>query len=260
MRRKLAAGNWKMNGTRVSLTEVEKLAARPCAEAVDVLLCLPATLIAGASALVTGKALQIGAQDCHTQPDGAFTGDLGAPMLADAGATAVIVGHSERRSAYQETNATVCAKASAAHAAGLTALICLGESMRERDAGDTLDIIGEQIDASVPRAATPATTVIAYEPVWAIGSGRTAQPDQIAEVHDFMRRRLMQRFGEQAGMAFRLLYGGSVKPENADGIFAVPNVDGALVGGASLTAAAFSPVVSALEASTQGSTPPSPHT
>ncbi len=247
MQRKLAAGNWKMNGTRASLAELEKIAASRKAPAIDVLLCLPATLLSSASALLAESHLMIGAQDCHAEPSGAFTGDLGAPMLADAGATAVILGHSERRAAYGETSDAVRDKARAAHAAGLTALICLGETLAEREAQRALDIITEQLETSLPDTATPETTVIAYEPVWAIGTGLTADPDQIAEVHGHLRRLLTRRFGTEQGPAFRLLYGGSVKPDNAAAIFAVPDVDGALVGGASLTAAAFLPIVTALE-------------
>lgn len=175
---------------------------------------------------------------------GAHTGDVSAAMLADAGASYVIVGHSERREDHRETDAIVCAKASAAIAAGLTPVICVGESLTQREAGETLDIVGAQLDGSVPADAT-GTVVIAYEPVWAIGTGMVPTTDQIAEVHGFIRDRLVQRFGG-AGDAMRLLYGGSVKASNADDIFAVPNVDGALVGGASLKAADFVPIIEAL--------------
>lgn len=249
MQRKLVAGNWKMNGTRASLAEAEKIAARHPAPALDVLLCLPATLLGSASILLAQSHVMIGAQDCHAEPSGAYTGDLGAPMLADAGATAVILGHSERRAAYQETSEAVRAKTRAAHAAGLIALVCLGETLAQREARETLEIITEQLDRSLPDTATPETTVIAYEPIWAIGTGLTAEPEQIGEVHDHLRARLVRRFGTEQGPAFRLLYGGSVKPDNAAGIFAVANVDGALVGGASLTAAEFLPIVTALEES-----------
>jgi triosephosphate isomerase len=180
---------------------------------------------------------------------GAHTGDIAAAQLADAGATAVILGHSERRADHHEDSATVFAKAQAAYAAGLVPVICVGETLAERDAGQTLDVIGAQLAASVPDSATGENTVIAYEPVWAIGTGRIATTDQIAEVHGFIRARLIARFGTDTGGAFRLLYGGSVKPDNAAQIFAVQDVDGALVGGASLTADDFCPIIAALEAS-----------
>jgi len=249
MRRKLAAGNWKMNGTRASLSEAERIAARHPAPDVDLLLCVPATLIISAAALLADSAVMIGAQDCHAQPHGAHTGDLSAPMLADAGAHAVILGHSERRSAHGESSEIVRAKAEAAQAAGLTTVICLGETLAEREAGKTLDVIARQLDASVPDTAGAALTVIAYEPVWAIGTGLSAVPAQIGEVHGALRARLAGRFGPETAHAIRLLYGGSVKPGNAADIFAVADVDGALVGGASLRQEAFSPIVQALEAS-----------
>jgi triosephosphate isomerase len=247
MRRKLAAGNWKMNGTLASLAELQTLAATHPDPGLDLLLCLPATLITSASSLLAEGPIAVGAQDCHMAPSGAHTGDLGAPMLADAGASAVIVGHSERRAAHEESNEMVRAKARAAHEAGLTAVICMGESLGQREAQNTLDIIAGQLSASVPDTTTGLNTVIAYEPVWAIGTGLVAGPDQIGEVHDFIRARLERRFGPGVGRSVRLLYGGSVKPDNAADIFAVPNVDGALVGGASLRAADFSPIIRALE-------------
>jgi len=249
MRRKMAAGNWKMNGTRAALPELTRIAAAHPDPGVDLLICLPATLlIPAADQLGAQGALRLGAQDCHTAPAGAHTGDLSAAMLADAGAGAVILGHSERRDAHGETSETVRAKARAAHAAGLTAVICLGETRAQREAGATLEVIAEQLDASVPPEARGDNTVIAYEPVWAIGTGLSANTAQIGEVHAALRGRLVARFGAAAGGAFRLLYGGSVKPGNAAEIFAVPEVDGALVGGASLSAAEFSPIVHALEA------------
>jgi len=247
MRRKLAAGNWKMNGTRASLSEVSAIAERHPTPGADLLLCLPATLITAAAGLVADSPMQIGAQDCHMDIAGAHTGDLGAPMLADAGAAAVIVGHSERREAHEESSEMVRAKARAAHDTGLTAVICLGESLAQREAQNTLDIIAGQLSASVPDTATGENTVIAYEPIWAIGTGLTATTDQIGEVHNFIRARLERRFGAGVGRSTRVLYGGSVKPGNAAEIFAVPNVDGALVGGASLTEADFSPIIKALE-------------
>ncbi|MBT0956388.1 triose-phosphate isomerase [Alphaproteobacteria bacterium KMM 3653] len=247
MPRKLAAGNWKMNGTQADLAELAAMAEASDAEGPEVLICPPATLITAAAQ--AAPAMAIGGQDCHAEPKGAFTGDLSAAQLIDAGATYVILGHSERRDAYEEGSDDVRAKARAAQSAGLTAVICLGESETEREANNTLDIISGQLAGSVPDAATPENTVIAYEPVWAIGTGKVPSLEQIAEVHDFMREKLSQRFGEEAAKNMRLLYGGSVKASNAEGIFAIENVDGALVGGASLKAADFTPIIKALAAS-----------
>ncbi len=247
MRRKLAAGNWKMNGLRADLATLEAIARAHPEAAVDILLCPPATILSDAAALARGLPLDIGAQDCHQEAAGAHTGDISARMVADAGATAVILGHSERRENHNETSALVRAKARAAHAAGLTAVICVGESEAQRDAANTLDIIAGQLATSIPDACTGGDTVIAYEPIWAIGTGRVPTPNQIDEVHDFIRQRLIRRFGETEGNAVRIIYGGSVKPDNAGEIFATDNVDGALVGGASLKADDFSPIVRALE-------------
>jgi len=246
-RRKLAAGNWKMNGTRASLSEVAQLARLHPAPGCEILLCPPATLVAAMAGSAQGTAIAIGGQDCHAKPSGAHTGDVAALMLKDAGASHVILGHSERRADHGETDAMVAAKALAARAADLVAVICVGETEAERDGGRTLDVIGTQLQGSVPEGATAATTVIAYEPVWAIGTGRTPTLDQIAEVHGFLRDRLVARFGAE-GQGMRLLYGGSVKPSNAAEIFAVGDVDGALVGGASLKAADFSAIITALDA------------
>jgi triosephosphate isomerase len=248
MRRKLAAGNWKMNGTGGSLAELRALADAIAPDPdTDVLICPPATLLTRAYEIAEGTDVLIGAQDCHASEKGAFTGDISAPMIADTGAGHVIVGHSERRSAHRETDMEVCEKAEAALAAGLSPIICIGESEEQRVAGKTLDVLGAQLDGSCPDTATGATTIIAYEPIWAIGTGRVPTIKQIAEVHDFLRERLTGRFGDD-GAAFRLLYGGSVKPENAAEIFTCANVDGALVGGASLKAADFAPIVEALQA------------
>ena len=245
--RKLAAGNWKMNGTAASLAEVQALIAAQPAPACEMLLCPPATLISAMATAARGSALMVGAQDCHARPSGAHTGDLSAPMLADAGASHVILGHSERRADHGETDAEVRAKAEAAQAAGLVAIVCVGETEAQRDAGETLAVIGAQIDGSVPTTSTAANLVIAYEPVWAIGTGRTPTLSQIAEVHAFLRARLADHIGAQAAQV-PILYGGSVKPSNAAEIFALPDVDGALVGGASLKAADFAPIVAALSA------------
>ncbi|CUI02017.1 triose-phosphate isomerase [Leisingera aquaemixtae] len=247
MRRKLAAGNWKMNGTGAALAELAALAESHPAPAADILICPPATLLSRAAEAARGIA--IGGQDCHARASGAHTGDLSAAMLKDAGASAVILGHSERRADHGETDAQVCAKAEAAMAEGLTAVICIGETLAEREAGNTLKVAGTQLAGSVPESATGANTVIAYEPVWAIGTGKVPTLEQIAEVHDFLRAELTARFGTGTADSIRLLYGGSVKPSNAAEIFAVSNVDGALVGGASLKAADFSPIITALEAS-----------
>lgn len=245
--KKLAAGNWKMNGTMASLAEVSALLDAHPRPACEMLLCPPATLISAMSAAAKGTALQVGAQDCHPKPQGAHTGDISVAMLRDAGATHVIVGHSERRTDHGETDALVRAKAEAAIDAGLVAIVCIGETEAERDAGRTLAVIGTQIDGSVPGGASAANLVVAYEPVWAIGTGRTPTLAEIAEVHSFLRGRLRGLIGTEAEKV-RILYGGSVKPSNATDIFAVPHVDGALVGGASLKAADFGAIVAALSA------------
>ncbi len=236
-----------MNGTSAALAEITALIRAHPDPACDVLVCPPATLIAQTAAVARGSRLLIGGQDCHPEAAGAHTGDIAAPMLADAGASHVILGHSERRTDHCEDDALVAAKVRAAHAAGLVAIVCLGETAAERDDGRTLEVVGSQLVGSVPEGADGANTVIAYEPVWAIGSGRIPSPDQIAEVHGFLRAQLATRFGE-AGRQIRLLYGGSVKPDNAAAIFALPAVDGALVGGASLKAADFGAIIVALGA------------
>ena len=245
MRQKLAAGNWKMHGDGDDLAELTALLAAQPAPGCEMLICPPATLIHRAAALAQGTALKIGAQDCHAAARGAHTGDISAPMLAEAGAAYVITGHSERRADHGETDATVRAKTEAALAAGLAAIVCVGESLAEREAGQTLDVVGTQLAGSVPDGVTAATLVVAYEPVWAIGTGKVPTTDQIGEVHAFLRARLATRFGATAE-GIRLLYGGSVKAANAAEIFAVGDVDGALVGGASLKAADFAPIVAAL--------------
>jgi triosephosphate isomerase len=247
MTRKLAAGNWKMNGDRGALASIDTIADAHGSATVDILICPPATLLAEAAARARNTAVAVGAQDCHPAPAGAHTGDVSAPMIAEAGGQAVILGHSERRESHGESSALVQDKARAAHAAGLTAIICVGESEAQRQAGETLDVIAAQLAASVPDGATPDNTVIAYEPVWAIGTGRVPTTAQVEEAHDALRARLDARFGPATARAIRLLYGGSVKPGNAAEIFAASNVDGALVGGASLKAQDFSPIIAALE-------------
>jgi triosephosphate isomerase (TIM) len=239
-RRPLIAGNWKMNGLAASVAELDKIiaGAPTVTPAADLLVCPPATLIAAFAARAAGSAVAIGGQDCHTEPAGAFTGDISAEMLKDAGARAVIVGHSERRTYHHESDAEVRRKALACWRAGLVAVVCVGESRDERVAGKTLDVVGGQLDGSLPDGATAAALIVAYEPVWAIGSGLTPTPADVAEVHGFIRARLTRRYGGE-GDGMRILYGGSVKPSNAKELMAVPEVDGALVGGASLKADEF---------------------
>jgi triosephosphate isomerase len=243
-RRPLVAGNWKMNGLTASLAELDRIIASAArlALATDLMVCPPATLVAACAARAAGSPVAIGGQDCHAEAAGAFTGDIAAEMLKDAGASAVIVGHSERRTFHKESDADVRAKALAAGRAGLVAVVCVGESRDERLAGRTLDVVGAQIEGSLPDAATARSVVVAYEPVWAIGSGLTPTPADVAEVHGFIRARLIERFGD-AGEGMRLLYGGSVKPSNARELMAVADVDGALVGGASLKADEFLAIV-----------------
>ncbi len=245
MRRGLAAGNWKMNGTAESLAEIEALNAAHAEAGVDILICPPATLVARLAA-VAGASIAVGGQDCHMAAKGAHTGDISAGMLVDAGASHVIVGHSERRADHGESDADIRAKTEAAHGAGLVAVVCCGESLEQREAGETLGVIGAQLAGSLPDAVTGADTVVAYEPIWAIGTGKVPTIEQITEVHDFIRAELVKRYGDE-GDKVRVLYGGSVKPSNAAEIFAVGNVDGALVGGASLKAADFGPIITALE-------------
>ena len=239
--RPLIAGNWKMNGLRSSLAEFEAMlagASRVEGNA-DLLVCPPATLIAAFADKARGaKGLAIGGQDCHPKPSGAHTGDISAEMLADAGATAVIVGHSERRADHGESDVLVRQKARAAWRAGLAAIVCIGETQAQRDAGQTLDICGGQLDGSLPEAARADNLVVAYEPVWAIGTGLTPTAKDVEQIHQFIREALTRRLGGE-GARIRILYGGSVKPSNAKELMAVANVNGALIGGASLKATDF---------------------
>lgn len=246
MRRKIAAGNWKMNGTRAALAELKAIEAAMPANPPQVVICPPAPLLA--QAVTAAQKIAIGAQDCHAQASGAFTGDISATMIADSGASFVIVGHSERRDTHAETNQDVQDKTTAAWSAGLTPIICIGETLADRDAGDTLQIIAEQLAGSLPDAVSAENTVIAYEPIWAIGTGKVPTLAQIIEVHDFIRATLTTRFGAQIADDIPLLYGGSVKASNAATIFEAANVDGALVGGASLKASDFTPIITALAA------------
>ncbi len=239
--RPLVAGNWKMNGTAASLAEAIAIGngfMHGLETEADALLCVPATLLARASDALKGTPVRTGGQDCHAGESGAHTGDISAEMLKDAGASFVIVGHSERRADHGETDAVVNAKAAAGWRAGLVSIICIGETRHEREAGQTLDVLARQVAGSVPPGATAANTVIAYEPVWAIGTGLTPSAADVAEAHAHIRKQLVKVVGTEAATT-RILYGGSVKPSNAVELMAVANVDGALVGGASLKAADF---------------------
>ncbi len=238
----LIAGNWKMNRHRadgLALAAAVRDGVAATEPSCAVLVCPPATLIAPLVALLDGSAVTLGGQDCHVAESGAHTGDVSARMLADLGATHVIVGHSERRAEHGESDALVRAKAGAAHRAGLVAIVCVGETGAERDAGATLEVIGGQVEGSLPPGADGANTVIAYEPVWAIGTGRTPSAADVAEAHGHLRAR--------AGQGMRLLYGGSVMPGNAAELLNVADVDGALVGGASLNAADFLAIIAAAQ-------------
>jgi triosephosphate isomerase (TIM) len=236
-RRPLIAANWKMNGLKASIVELEKIIAGVRSlGALDLVVCPPATLVAAFAAKAQGTAVAIGGQDCHAEPAGAYTGDISAEMLRDAGASAVIIGHSERRRYHGESDAVVRAKALAARRAGLLAIICIGETRAERDAGRTREVIGTQLEGSLPDAI--GKVAIAYEPVWAIGSGLTPTRQDVSETHAFIRSRLSSRFAAAAADT-RILYGGSVKPSNAKDLLGVDDVDGALVGGASLSADEF---------------------
>ena len=238
--RPLIAGNWKMNGLKASTAEFDSMLAGAGAFAgkADLLVCPPATLLAAFAEKARGKGVAVGAQDCHPDASGAHTGDLSAEMLADAGASAIIVGHSERRADHGESDALVRQKAEAAWRSGVTAIVCIGETRAQRDAGKTLDICGGQLKGSLPEGATSANLVVAYEPVWAIGTGLTPTTADVEQVHRFIRGVLIDRFRGE-GAKIRILYGGSVKPSNAKELMAVANVNGALVGGASLKAADF---------------------
>ncbi|MEP5632189.1 MAG: triose-phosphate isomerase [Tateyamaria sp.] len=248
MRKKLAAGNWKMNGSAALLDELANLSTQQDADAPQVIICPPSPLLIPAVAATQTSAVQIGGQDCHSAQTGAHTGDVSAQMVKDTGASAVIVGHSERRADHAETNADIRAKVQAAWAANLLPILCIGESEAERTGPNTLSIIAAQLDASMPDGATGDNLVIAYEPIWAIGTGRVPTLDQIIETHDMIRAELTKRFGVE-GDKIRILYGGSVKANNAAEIFTAKNVDGALVGGASLKATDFQPIIDALHAS-----------
>ena len=243
LRRKLIVGNWKMNGSVAALAELGAIAeAARAAGGADVAICPPFTLIA--PALLRGGGLAVGAQDCHPKASGAHTGCVSVAMLKEAGASLAIVGHSERRADQHEDDALVRAKAEAALAGGIIAIVCVGESEAQRTAGDHIGVVTAQLEGSLPDGAGEGELVVAYEPIWAIGTGKVATPADVAEMHAAIRAALVARFGE-AGGRVRILYGGSVKPDNAAELLAVPDVDGALVGGASLTAKDFVPIVEA---------------
>ncbi len=247
--RPLVAGNWKMNGTRASLDQIKAMAEGVKGDLsgkVETLICPPATLLYVATALCDDSPLMIGAQDCHQKQSGAHTGDISAEMIADCFGTHVIVGHSERRTDHAEQDGLVRKKTDAAHAAELIAIVCIGETGDERKAGKTLDVLKRQLAESLPDTATAENTVIAYEPVWAIGTGLTPTTADVEEAHAFMRNELVSRFAD-AGAKMRILYGGSVKPSNARELMAVANVDGALIGGASLKAEDFLAIYRAYE-------------
>lgn len=238
--RKYIVGNWKMNGTSADLPEIAAIAAMvENYPQVDSALCMPSTLIERASSTMT-----VGGQDCHSEPSGAHTGCISAAMLADAGASLTIVGHSERRAAQQESDADVQAKAEAAAEAGLGVIVCVGETLDERDAGLALNVVLGQLEASLPDSASGEWLSVAYEPVWAIGTGRIPEESDVAEMHAAIRERLVARFGD-GGRAIRILYGGSMNGDNAAMLLAIANVDGGLIGGASLSAAKFEPILAA---------------
>ncbi|HUN99189.1 MAG TPA: triose-phosphate isomerase [Bradyrhizobium sp.] len=238
--RPLIAGNWKMNGLKAAQSEFEAMLAGASAivAKADLLVCPPATLISAFADRARGSTVKVGAQDCHPKPSGAHTGDISAEMLADAGGTAIIVGHSERRADHGESDALVRQKAEAVWRAGLVAIVCIGESEAQRNAGQTLDILRGQLDQSLPEGSRADNLVVAYEPIWAIGTGRTPTTADVEQIHKFIRDSLSDRFKGE-GNRMRILYGGSVKPSNARELMAVANVNGALVGGASLKAADF---------------------
>jgi len=244
--RPLVAGNWKMNGTTASLKEARLIAGmlKDVRLRCDVMICPPATLARRLKGVLAGTPIKLGGQNCHWEANGAFTGEISAEMLKDAGCSAVIVGHSERRNGFGETDAVVRSKAAAAHRAGIAAIICIGETLDERKAGQAVDVVSRQLKESLPGGSSSGNTVIAYEPVWAIGTGLTPTIEEVAEIHGVIRQQLIALTGED-GANIRILYGGSVKPSNAPAFAAVPDVNGALVGGASLIAVDFIGIIKA---------------
>lgn len=249
MRRKIAAGNWKMNGLLADLDQISALSANHQGAISEILICPPAPLIAAAVAETRGGPVAIGAQDCHANLSGAHTGDTSASLLSDLGATYTILGHSERRVDHGETDAQIQAKLITAMAANLRVILCVGEALSDREAGRTLDVVAKQLSGAIPEQIESLALVIAYEPIWAIGTGLIPTLEQIEEVHSFIRTQLSDRFGPGFAKNVRILYGGSVKPGNAAEIFQIENVDGALVGGASLKQSDFSGIINALDLS-----------
>ena len=249
----LVAGNWKMNGLKAAKKELAALAKAVTAAKskpkpkCDILICPPATILSLCAETVKSSSIRVGGQDCHAEASGAHTGDVSAEMIKDAGARACIVGHSERRTDHDESSPEVKLKAEGAHRAGLMAIVCIGETAGERKSGKTLKIIGQQLKASLPTGADHKNTVIAYEPVWAIGTGLTPTPADIGKVHGYIRKRLKALLGEETGAKLRILYGGSVKPSNAKELMGIDNVNGALVGGASLKAKDFLGIIAAYQ-------------
>ncbi len=245
--RPMVAGNWKMNGTTAILKEPRLLAGmlRDVKLKCDVMVCPPATLIRRAKSVMRGSKIKLGGQDCHAAVNGAHTGDISADMLKDAGASAVIVGHSERRTNHKETDAMVSAKAVAAHKSGLNAIICIGETLDERKGGKTLAVLTEQLKGSVPAGCTASNTVIAYEPVWAIGTGKVCAADEADRVCGVVRQTVADLYDDATAQSLRIQYGGSMKPDNAAELLSKENIDGGLIGGASLKAGDFSQIVSA---------------
>jgi triosephosphate isomerase len=244
MRRSIAAGNWKMNGLRENFNDILLIDAASEDVNCDVILCVPDTLIREMSEQT--KNIFSGGQNCHIETSGAFTGDISAEMIKDAGASHVIVGHSERRVNYNENNNLIRSKVQTALNEGLKTIVCIGETLKERETGITLDIIKKQLLDSLPQEITGETIIIAYEPVWAIGTGLTPSIEQITEVHDFIRTELENNYGKKIGHSVNILYGGSMNAKNAHEISAIENVDGGLVGGASLKAESFIPIINAL--------------
>jgi len=244
--RPLVAGNWKMNGTTASLKEARLIAGmlKDVRLRCDVMICPPATLARRMKSVFSGTPIKLGGQNCHWEASGAFTGEISAEMLKDAGCSAVIVGHSERRAGFGETDAIVRSKAAAAHRAGITAIICIGETLEERKGGKAIEVVSRQLAESLPEGSGSANTVIAYEPVWAIGKGLTPSLEEVGEIHKVIRERLVELIGED-GQQVRILYGGSVKPSNAPAFASTPDVNGALVGGASLKAVDFIGIIKA---------------
>ena len=249
----LIAGNWKLNkGADESVTFLEQLLAQDCPESVDVLVCPPFVSLPASAMILTGSSVLLGAQNVHWESSGAFTGEISAPMLTEIGVGWAIVGHSERRTLFGESDVTAAQRAAAAQAGGLNVVFCLGETLEQREQGLMMQVLEQQIAAA--RDLDPTRLVIAYEPVWAIGTGRNATPDQAQEAHAFLRQRLTALFGDTAAANIRILYGGSLKPSNAHDLLRLPDVDGGLIGGASLDVQSFSDIIRAAADCAAGAT------